>query len=281
MSGSGVSGLSTSNITLLNPDTTQLNQVSVTPHFWVGNGTSTNTDTLDGLVRSSGHNYASSWNPSLSPSGRMVFVTNWFWSPGGGSYHLVAQNRDATDRIVIAGPFSTGSGASDRALRPSISPDGKNVIYTRSDGIVGQLYTVPSDGSEEPRLFEITMPEELSNRCNPDHVVQAVYSPDGSEMAFLGITTRSFGDDQEEAPAPAVCVMNADGTNLRVLYAEIQQLDYAIFCHKDIGWLQIAVDDQLLMCILYRLANLLKYPQAFIDVCFALLKYADAFPVRA
>lgn len=68
--------------------------------------------------------------------------------------------------------------------------------------------------------MEITMPEDSTNRCNPDHVVQAVYSPDGSEIAFLGITTRSFLGGPEDAPAPAVCVMNADGTNLRVLYAD-------------------------------------------------------------
>ncbi len=217
MTGSGDGGLWTSSISLLNPDTTQLNQVSVTQHFW--GSTHTFSDTLDGLTRGYTSSRGSSWNPSLSKTGRMVFVVDWF-STSEARYHLVAQNRDATERVVLGGPYFSGGGEINRAFRPSISPDGENVIFTVSGGQFGRLYSVPSDGSSEPQLFELTGPVDPINGCDPSRVIQAVYSPDGSEIAFLGITIRSFEGGYQGVSTPAVCVMNADGSNVRALYAD-------------------------------------------------------------
>jgi len=220
MSGSGDGGFWTSSISLFNPDTTRLHQVSVTTHYWGSSGT--NSDSLQGVPRGSmsGGTRASSWNPSLSPSGRMVFVVDWFRDTEG-AYTLVAQNRDATDRVIIGGKYPAGGGETDREYRPSISPDGENVIFTVGDGTFGSLYIVPSDGSEEPRLFEFSVPEDYYNSCyGQGNVIQAVYSPDGSEIAYLGFTSRSFEGGFQGVRTPAVCVMNADGSNNRVLYAD-------------------------------------------------------------
>src|SRR5690625_1805520 len=99
MSGSGEGGFSSRNISLYNPDPERLYNVSVTPHL--GQSTVSNTDTLDGLVIGARHGGArtSSWNPSLSKSGRMAFVVNWFADNQGNAFHIVAQNRDATGQI--------------------------------------------------------------------------------------------------------------------------------------------------------------------------------------
>lgn len=224
MSGSGEGGFWSRNISLYNPDPERLYNVSVTPHL--GQSTISNTDTLSGLVVGAHHGAArtSSWNPSLSKSGRMAFVVDWFWE-NTLVYHIVSQNRDATDRVVIAGPYHSGGagtgGGPDRSYRPSVSPDGETVILaafrmTNVDGgrqETGQLFRMPSDGSAAPELFEINDP----NGCN--EVIQAVYHPDRDEIAFLGYAMRShvgLGD----LCTPAVRVMDADGSNLRDVYVE-------------------------------------------------------------
>ena len=228
MSGSGEGGFNTRNISFYNPDLDRLYNVSVTPHLW--QSTVSNTDTLDGLVIGARHGGArtSSWNPSLSKSGRMAFVVNWFGGTEQDPFHIVAQNRDATDRVVLAGPFHSGGastgGGPDRSYRPSVSPDGETVILadyrlTNVDGgrqTTGQLLRMPSDGSAEPVRIDINDP----NGCN--EVMQAVYHPDRDEIAFLGYSMF------DGICTPAVRVMDADGSNLRDLYVDAN--------HNYIGW---------------------------------------------
>src|SRR5690625_906524 len=93
MSGSGVGGFNTRNGSFYIPDLDRRYTVSVTPHLW--QSTVSNTDTLDGLVIGARHGGArtSSWNPSLSKSGRMAFVVNWFGGTEQDPFHIVAQDR--------------------------------------------------------------------------------------------------------------------------------------------------------------------------------------------
>jgi hypothetical protein len=211
MSGSGEGGFWTRNISLYNPDPARLYNVSVTPHLWQSSHSA--TDSLSGLARgySGGGARSSSWNPSLSKSGRMAFVVDWF-REGNDAYHIVAQNRDATDRVVLAGPYPAGGGQTDRAYRPSISPDGQTVIYTVTRGEVGQLYRVPSDGSGEPELISINDPDGCSS------IIQAVFHPDRDEIAFLGYSWSRDETLQNSFCTPAVRVMDVDGSNVRDVY---------------------------------------------------------------
>src|SRR5690625_4528976 len=192
MSGSGEGGFNTRNISFYNPDLDRLYNVSVTPHLW--QSTVSNTDTLDGLVIGARHGGArtSSWNPSLSKSGRMAFVVNWFADNQGNAFHIVAQNRDATGRVVLGGPYyrrgSTTADFPNRAYRPSVSPDGETVILAAfrdtssvtSQRSTGQLLRMPSHGSAEPVQMEKNNPNASED------LIQAVYHPDRDEIAFLG-----------------------------------------------------------------------------------------------
>ena len=47
--------------------------------------------------------------------------------------------------------------------------------------------------------------------------------------------------------------------------AKVQNLDVAVFGHRDVRRFQIAVDDPLLVCCLERLADLFGHPQRFLD----------------
>ncbi len=138
-------------------------------------------------------------------------MVDWF-SDSEGAYTIIAQNRDATDRVILGGTYPAGGGTTDRTYRPSISPDGQTVIFTVTRGLNGVLYRVPSDGSQEPEVFSI----DSEGGCN--EVIQAVFSPDGTEIAFLGFAPRYDDEGVQTGCVPATRVMNADGSNIRTLY---------------------------------------------------------------
>lgn len=182
--------------------------VALTPHFW-DTGAHVSADTLDGWVSAHGGAFRNNWNsmaPSMAPTGQMVFLAQWFY----GQYHVMAQDRDGTNRVVLSEGYDGNRDAPDRNLFPDISPDGQTAIYAVTDNgfqVSGTIYTVPTDGSAEPEEMAITPARE---GCGPGPV-HVVYSPDGSQIAFLG-TTRG---ESANSCAAALWIADADGSNAR------------------------------------------------------------------
>ena len=101
--------------------------------------------------------------PAVTPDGRsMVYqrVGDGLWQSD-----LDGQNPRAIQ--------NTGAG-----LRPSVSRDGKPVIYTLLATGIEQLWQAPLDGSAPPA------------RMLPARACRAVVSPDGTQVAFYYQETR-------------------------------------------------------------------------------------------
>jgi Tol biopolymer transport system component len=102
------------------------------------------------------------------------------------------------DRSVFAantgGPPQVLAQVTD-AHTPSVSPDGKRVVFTRNNQ--SEIATVSSSGSIPSTVISATSTQK--NLKNP------VYSPDGQRLAF------SF----EEGVTSSIGVVNVDGTNFR------------------------------------------------------------------
>lgn len=82
------------------------------------------------------------------------------------------------------------------ALEPSLSPDGQQVAFVRG----GELFTVPTDGSADPR--QLTRGEAGTTRGLADYIAAEEmsrhdgywWSPDGGQLAFIEVDERHLAD---------------------------------------------------------------------------------------
>ena len=90
---------------------------------------------------------------------------------------------------------------------PAISPDGSRILFysTRGNSSQGRIFSMNIDGSA---LVEI--PYENTG----GHDVEPKWSPDGKQIAFT--SQRNFND--EGGVSSSIYIMNADGTELKLLY---------------------------------------------------------------
>jgi Tol biopolymer transport system component len=141
------------------------------------------------------------WDPDWSPDGTLVAFTNFTGICGGHGGGCVQWAN-----IQVVDP-STGqlravtTGQTFTNLDPSISPDGRTVVFSsdRAGGGRSDLYTVPISGGTPALLTDTPTLDEK----------EPVWSPDGRKIAFAG---------QAIAGAPFdVYSINADGSDLRQL----------------------------------------------------------------
>lgn len=177
--------------------------VALTPFFT--RTSHSGRDTLGGrvLTRAGNGGGVSSFEPSMSRSGRTAFLVDWFVNQGAG-IKVVAQDRDGSNRVVLVDdlnlPFTSTL---------DISPDGQTVLLA-----AGQLYTVPADGSAPARVLDISTTDDCSGAA-----VDVTFSPDGSQIAFLGYASDP-GFPPNRPCRAALYIANADGTGARfVQYA--------------------------------------------------------------
>jgi Tol biopolymer transport system component len=140
------------------------------------------------------------------------------WSPDGRYIFGIAESPDQfrLSKIVaievktgkvreLSEPIMMAIDAHAPEYNLSLSPDGKTLAYT-DDG--GNIFTVGLDGGRTVKIFEETMV-----------IYQLQWSPDGKQLVMECVR---HGDDLRRD----ICIVNADGSNLRVLTESTEVIDY-------------------------------------------------------
>jgi TolB protein len=138
-------------------------------------------------------------NPDWSPDGKKIAFASE--RPGESSIYVVNEDGSGLARLTEGG----------EDISPRWSPDGKQIAFSRR----GTLMVMDADGSNVRTVVEPATSAEASV-CEKSSFA-GDWSPDGQEITFYGaILGTQTGD---------VCIVNADGTNLRVIKAELEPLD--------------------------------------------------------
>jgi Tol biopolymer transport system component len=117
--------------------------------------------------------------------GRIVFV-----SDRSGSWQIYTMNPDGTDQVQVTNLAPTD----DDGLAPTISPDGRKILFNYNGGEGPDLYVINLDGTGLQAL-------------TGDHgSLFGHWSPSGKKIAFATVSTRGTG---------VIAVMPADGTGKR------------------------------------------------------------------
>ena len=129
--------------------------------------------------------------PSWSPDGKKIaYVLMTKPLSEGGGFEAWIMDADGSNKKLLA----KGHGVD------SWSPDGKKIAYSQS----GQIWTMDDDGSNEKQIT-------YSNTFKS----APTWSYDGKQMAFILLKNPTSIDFQ-----PEIGIMNADGTNERILTRE-------------------------------------------------------------
>lgn len=88
-----------------------------------------------------------------------------------------------------------------QGLAPDWSPDGKKIAFHWD----AQIWVINADGSGKVQITH-----------SPTHKARPSWSPDGRQMVFILVQNPQSRDD----PQPQIGIMNADGTNERLLTRE-------------------------------------------------------------
>ena len=132
------------------------------------------------------------YSPAWSPDGRkIVFVRRPIG--GGVDDDVYIMNANGTNLVRL-----TNDGDS---FNPEWTPDGTKIVFARSQ----EIYLMNADGTNLVRLT-----------TNGFYDAMPTFSPDGSRVAYL--CSRPF-NGTPPGRNDEICVMNADGSNERILAA--------------------------------------------------------------
>ncbi len=145
------------------------------------------------------------------------------WNEGGIVYQSkagieVTQDKpDGETRSVMSGNWDWD---------PDWAPNGGPIVYQSKEGPHWEIFRVNPDGSGQVALTRpvTTLVDQLPSNVAP------AYSPDGKQVVFL-----SNRQDDNEAGAWRLWVMNADGSNQRPLPLDME-IDYAFGGEQAASW---------------------------------------------
>lgn len=126
------------------------------------------------------------WRPRISPDGSRVVFTAW--------EHVKVLNL-STGRVTNVGEV-TGL---DSTREASWSPNGRRLVFSGSDGGQRRLYTSSADGTGLAQISDI----DDASPHGPE------WSPDGTTISFVTYV--------QNTDTPVVKLVDADGSNKRVL----------------------------------------------------------------
>jgi TolB protein len=152
-----------------------------------------------GLTNSGGGIMSAAWSPDGS---KIAFAE--YTDP---LFDIVVINADGTGRTNITN--TTGA-----EIDPDWSPDGKKIAFS-TGGLGAEISVMNADGSG---VMQLTNPGEFVSDFSPN------WSPDGRKIAFTRITQDLAGPSSGREE---VYVMNADGTDLRVLMENGRDPDWS------------------------------------------------------
>lgn len=109
---------------------------------------------------------------------------------------------------------------------PDWAPNGGPIVYQSKEGPRWEVFTVNPDGSGQAALTRpvTTLVDEMPSNVAP------AFSPDGKQVVYL-----SNREENNEAGAWRLWVMNADGSNQRPLPLEME-LDYGYGGEQVVSW---------------------------------------------
>ncbi|MEA2427451.1 MAG: TolB protein [Thermoleophilaceae bacterium] len=125
-------------------------------------------------------------DPAYSSDGRRIAFGRGIFNSSPCVADIVVMDANGANQTDLT---SATSNCDDY---PSFSPDGAHIVFNRKDGTVRHIYVMDGNGANQ---------HQLTNTADGD--TNAVYSPDGSKIAFA--RSPSSG-------SPRIWVMNADGS---------------------------------------------------------------------
>jgi Tol biopolymer transport system component len=132
-----------------------------------------------------------------SPDGSRLLLTRW-------DGRLSVIEPDGSETTLARFDEETSS------VDASFSPDGTTVVYTAwPESGPSQMWTIASDGSEEPTLVLESDIDEGASLPDFTQLYEPTYSPDGTQIAYV---------DGWSDHSHSLRVVNADGTDVRVLF---------------------------------------------------------------
>jgi Tol biopolymer transport system component len=140
----------------------------------------------------------------LGGNGKIVFYKVDFTT---GRDQIYSMNSDGQGQTNLT---TAGGGTSQFDIQPSVSPNGKRIVFARAEvlnptTITGQLWTMKMDGSDQT---------DISNNGAQASESGPSFTEDGSQVLFVRQPSGSFPGDQGGGPATAggaIWIRNANG----------------------------------------------------------------------
>lgn len=148
---------------------------------------------------------------SISPTtGQIIFS-----SRRDGSF-LLYTTSPSGDAVTQIGPTNIGS-----LFAPTYSPDGTQIAFTAAANNTQNIWIMNSDGTNPTQLTDLE-----------GESVDAVWSPDGTQIVFA---TEKEPDNVDAGMEHFI--INRDGTNLREIVADVEQIGGRSDWSPDGQWL--------------------------------------------